>query len=113
MKNKTNKQDRDKKIQEMQILEQSLQQILMQKQAFQMEISETEAALKELDNSGEDVYKVIGQLMLKADKKEIKKELETKQKLLKTRIDNLDKQEQEFSKKLEKIRNEIIGSDKE
>jgi prefoldin beta subunit len=105
--------DRDKKIQEMQILEQSLQQILMQKQAFQMELAETEAALKELDNSGDEAYKVIGQLMLKSDKKEIKKELDNKHKLLKTRADSLDKQEEEFSKKLEKIRDEVIGSDKE
>jgi chaperonin cofactor prefoldin len=34
-------QERNQKIQEMQILEQSLQQILMQKQSFQMELSET------------------------------------------------------------------------
>jgi len=103
--------DRDKKIQEMQILEQSLQQILMQKQAFQMEISETQAALKELDNSGDEAYKVIGQLMLKADKKEIKKELENKYKLLKKRADTLDEQEEEFSKKLEEIRDEVLGND--
>ena len=105
--------ERDKKIQEMQILEQSLQQILMQKQAFQMEISETQAALKELDNSGEEAYKVIGQLMLRADKKEIKKELDNKYKLLKKRADTLDKQEEEFSKKLEEIRDEVLGNDKE
>jgi len=95
----------------MQILEQSLQQILMQKQAFQMEISETQAALKELDNSGDEAYKVIGQLMLKADKKEIKKELENKYKLLKKRADTLDEQEEEFSKKLEEIRDEVLGND--
>jgi prefoldin beta subunit len=112
MAEKNKEQERNQKIQEMQILEQSAQQILMQKQAFQMELSETESALKELDNSGDDAYKVIGQLMLKADKNEIKKELENKQKLLKKRTDALDKQEQEFSEKLEKIREEIIGSDK-
>ena len=105
-------EDRDKKIQEMQILEQSLQQILMQKQAFQMELSETQSALKELDDSGEEAYKVIGQLMLKTDKKVIKEELMNKEKLLKTRTDTLDKQEEEFSEKLEKIRDEIIGSGK-
>jgi len=105
--------EKTKKIQEMQILEQSMQQILMQKQAFQMELSETDAALKELDNSGDEAYKVIGQLMLKSDKKSIKEELENKHKLLKTRADALDKQEEEFSKKLEVIRDEVIGSNKE
>jgi prefoldin beta subunit len=103
---------KQQKIQEMQILEQSMQQIIMQKQAFQMELSETEAALKELDNSGDEAYKVIGQLMLKSDKNKIKEELGTKQKLLKTRAETLDKQEEEFSKKLEQIRDEVLGSDK-
>ena len=105
-------EDKNKKIQEMQILEQSLQQILMQKQAFQMELSETQAALKELDNSGDEAYKVIGQLMLKTDKKKIKEELENKEKLLKTRTDSFDKQEEEFSKKLEKIRDDVLGNEK-
>lgn len=105
-------EDKNKKIQEMQILEQSMQQILMQKQAFQMELSETQAALKELDNSGDEAYKVIGQLMLKTDKNKIKEELITKEKLLKTRTDSLDKQEEEFSKKLETIRDEVLNSEK-
>ena len=106
-------EDRAKKIQEMQILEQSMQQIIMQKQAFQMELSETEAALNELENSGDEAYKVIGQLMLRSDKKKIKEELENKHKLMKTRADALDKQEEEFSKKLEVIRDEVVGNDKE
>ena len=37
------------KIQEMQMLEQTLQNLLMQKQAFQMEFTETESALKEVE----------------------------------------------------------------
>ena len=48
----------DSKIQEIQFLEQNLQNLLMQKQAFQMELSETQAALKELENSGEEVFKI-------------------------------------------------------
>ncbi len=103
-------QQRNQKIQEMQILEQSLQQILMQKQAFQMELSETQAALKEIDTSGDEAYKVIGQLMLKSNKEDLKKEMQNKEQLLKKRADSLDKQEQEFSEKLEKIRDEVIGS---
>ena len=73
------------KLQEMQFLEQNLQSLMMQKQAFQMELSETKAALKELDNSGDDVFKLVGQLMLKTDKKKMKEELITKEKLLEKR----------------------------
>ena len=66
------------KLQEMQFLEQNLQSLMMQKQAFQMELSETKAALKELDNYGEDVFKIVGQLMLKKDKTKMKEELNNK-----------------------------------
>ena len=45
--------EQNKKIQEMQILEQNLQNFLLQKQAFQMELSETQSALKEIENSGD------------------------------------------------------------
>ena len=72
--------DKDKKIQEMQILEQNLQSLLLQKQAFQMELSETQSALKEIENSGEEVFKIIGQLMIKTDKSKIKQELLNKEK---------------------------------
>ena len=55
----------NEKIQQMQFMEQNLQSILMQKQAFQMEISETTSALNEVEKSKDDVYKIVGQLMIK------------------------------------------------
>ena len=42
----------NQKIQEMQMLEQNLQNLLLQKQAFQMELSETESALQAIADSG-------------------------------------------------------------
>jgi prefoldin beta subunit len=105
--------DRDKKIQEMQILEQSVHQIIMQKQAFQMELSETQAALKELEKADDEVFKIIGQLMIKAKKSEIKDELLSKEKILKLRTENLSKQEETLSKKMEEIRDKILDTDKE
>jgi len=71
---------REKSIQQLQILEQNLQNILLQKQAFQIEFRETQAALKELEKSGEEVFKIIGQLMIKTDKKDVKEELVNKKK---------------------------------
>jgi len=98
------------KIQEMQILEQTLQNILLQKQAFEMELAETNAALKEIEKSGDEVYKVIGQLMIKKKKKEVEEELKDKEKILGVRLKNLDKQEKDLSEKSEKIREELISS---
>src|SRR3989339_891705 len=78
--------EQDRKIREIQMLEQNFQNLLMQKQAFQMELSENKAALEEIEHSGDDVYKIIGQLMIKSDKTKVKKELESKEKILGLRI---------------------------
>lgn len=98
----------DKKIHEMQILEQNLQNLLLQKQAFQMELSETTSALEEIEKSTDDVFKIIGQLMIKSDKKKIKDELINKEKILELRTKSLEKQEEYLSKQIDKIREEVI-----
>ena len=102
-------QDKDKKIQEIQILEQNLQNLLLQKQAFQMEISETIAAKREIEMAGEDVFKIIGQLMIKSDKSRIKDELSNKEKLLDLRIKSFEKQETALIEKIDSLRKEILG----
>jgi len=96
------------KLQELQILEQNLQGILMQKQTFQIELAETRGALEELEKSGEDVYKIIGQLMLKSDKSKMKSELEEKKKMLELRLKTLENQEKSTTERLEKLRGEIM-----
>ena len=99
--------DQDK-IQEMQILDQNVQNLFLQKQSFQIEISETQSALKEIENSGDEIFKMIGQLMIKSDKAKIKEELLNKEKFLDLRIKSIEKQESYLTEKLEKLREEII-----
>ena len=98
------------KIQEMQMLEQNLQNLLLQKQAFQMEASETDAAIEEIKKSGDKVFKVIGQLMIQAEKDTIQKELEEKKKIIDVRLKTLEKQEVNFSEKIEELREEFMKS---
>jgi len=98
----------DNSMQEMQILEQNLQNILMQKQAFQMEFSETQSSLKEIKDAKDDVFKIVGQLMIKSDKKKILEELTNKEKIIDLRIKSLERQEKDFSEKLTKIRDEFL-----
>jgi prefoldin beta subunit len=99
---------KENKIQEMQILEQNLQNLLLQKQAFQMEFSETQSALKEIERSGDETFKVIGQLMIKTDKKSVKEELSNKEKILDLRIKSLEKQESSLTEKLESLQKEVV-----
>ena len=98
----------EKKIQEMQILEQTLQNMLLQKQAFQMELSETNSALEEINSSGEDVFRIIGQLMVKTYKKKMLDELANKEKILNLRIKTIDKQESSMMERVEGLKQEIL-----
>jgi len=101
------KENKEEKIQEMQILEQNLHNLMLQKQAFQLEISETKAAKKEVGTSKE-VFKLIGQLMIKADGEKVKEELSNKEKLLDLRIKSIEKQESSLSEKMDFLRKEIF-----
>lgn len=98
----------EQKLQEMHLLEQNVQNLLMQKQAFQMELSETESALKEIENSSEDVFKIVGQLMIKSEKTKVLDELKNKKKLLDLRIGSIDKQEASLTEKLSEIREDLM-----
>ena len=100
----------NQKLQEMQMLEQNLQNLLLQKQAFQMELSETQSALKEIEKSGEEVFKIIGQLMIKTDKAKINQELLNKEKVFNLRIKTIEKQEASLTEQLEKTREEVMKS---
>ncbi len=97
----------ESKIQEMRIIEQNLQNFLLQKQAFNIELIETQEACKEIEKSGDEVFKIIGQLMIKTDKSKIKEELKNKEKILELRLKTLEKQENSLAEKLEKLRKEL------
>ena len=103
-----NQENRERKIQEMQILEQNLQSLLFQKQAFQMELSETQSALSVIEKSGEDVFKIIGQLMIKTEKGKVREELENKKKLLDLRTKSIEKQETSLAEKLDELRKQVL-----
>ena len=98
----------DDKIQQIQFMEQNIQNLFMQKQAFQMELSESESAIKEIENSDEEIFKIIGQLMIKTDKQKTKEELSNKEKILKLRIKTIEKQEDSLTEKMENLRKEVI-----
>lgn len=94
---------------QLQMIEQSLQSMMMQKQAFQMELVEVDNALSELKKlKQEDVFKIIGTLMIKSTKQEIMPELEKKQGLLNIRLKAIERQENELKEKLLKNREELL-----
>ena len=105
--------EQEQKIQEMQILEQNLQNLLLQKQTFQMESAENKSALEEIQKSDDEVFRIIGQLMLKTDKNKILEELFNKEKILDLRLKSIEKQESSIIERLESLKEEFMNKDKE
>jgi len=98
-----------RQIQELQILEQNLQNILMQKQALDLELSEIENASEEIKKSDEEVYKLVGQIMVKSKKADIQKEMSERKDILLLRTKSLDNQEKELGKKAEELREKVLN----
>ncbi|MDP2925161.1 MAG: prefoldin subunit beta [Nanoarchaeota archaeon] len=96
------------KIQELQGYEQNLHGLLMQKQAFQMELSESENALSEISSSKDDVFKLVGSIMIKASKENVIKEINTRKDLLMLRLKSIEKQESELTKQMEELRDDVM-----
>ncbi len=80
----------------LQQLQQTLQSVLAQKQQLELELSETEQALSELEKLDENaiIYKSIGSLLVKAEKNTVSAELTERKELLNTRVSVLGKQEE-------------------
>lgn len=96
-------------IRELQMLEQNLQNILMQKQAFQLELSEVENALEELTKNNGEVFKISGNIMIKSSKENVLKDLKQKKDLISLRLKSLDSQEKNLSATSENLRKKVLA----
>ena len=96
----------EQKIAQLQMHEQSLQNILLQKQQFQSQSIEIESALKELETTKE-AYKIVGNIMVASKKEDLKKDLESKKETVNLRIKTLEKQENQIKEKAKKLQEDI------
>ena len=96
-------------ITKMQQSQQNLQSILAQKQQVDMENTESERALEELQKASENdqVFKYAGSILIKSDKKTLIEELEEKKELSKTQITVLSKQEERIKASLQEQEKKI------
>lgn len=99
--------DTEKKISQLQMLEQGLQNFNLQKQQLQSKFVELESAIGELDKT--DIsYKIVGNIMVKTEKSKLKNELETTKKNTLIRIEALEKQENSMRDKAKKLQGEVM-----
>jgi prefoldin beta subunit len=108
--------DLNKKIEELQLIETHLRNFLAQRQTLQMELNEIENAYEEVEKGKGDMYKIVAGVMIKSDKEELKKELGEKKKLIKARIESIEKQEKILDKESNDLRKDIndrVGKEKD
>jgi len=98
---------REQKVKDLQMTEQNVQNLSLQKQTSQVELNEINNALAEIEKTDDEIYKILGGIMIKTDKSALKKELGEKKKLLELRIQAIEKQEKLVSEKAKKLRSEI------
>jgi len=80
----------------LQQLQQTLQGVLTQKQQLELELTEVEQALSELEKLADTavIYKSVGSLLVKSEKAKVTTELNERKELLNMRINVLGKQEE-------------------
>ena len=102
----------EQKINQLQLFEQGLQNILAQKQQFQMQLVEIESALGELEKSSE-AYKIEGNIMVASNREDLKADLKSKKEVLDLRLKTLERQENQIREKAEKLQAEVLKKIKE
>jgi len=93
----------------LQQLQQTLQSILVQKQQVELELTEIEQALGELQKLTDDavIYKAIGSLLVKSERAKVTSDLNERKELLNMRASVLGKQEERLRGQLKDLQTKL------
>jgi prefoldin beta subunit len=97
------------RLMRLQQLQQTLQTILQQKPQVDMEASEIDQTLAELQKTADDavIYKTAGSLLVKADKAKVTAELNERKDLLATRQTVMARQEERMRTQLKDLQTQL------
>jgi len=93
----------------LQQLQQTLQGVLTQKQQLELELTEVEQALSELEKLTDTavIYKSVGSLLVKSEKAKVTTELNEQKELLNMRINVLGKQEERLRTQVKDLQEKL------
>lgn len=93
----------------LQQLQQTLQVVVTQKQQLEIELSEAEKALSELEKITDSipVYKSVGSILLRTERQGLMSELKEKKELVNTRVTVLGKQEERTRERLKELQDRL------
>jgi len=97
------------RLMRLQQIQQTLQTVLQQKQQVDMEATEIDQTLKELEKTADDavIYKTAGSLLIKADKAKVVAELTDRKDLLATRQTVMGRQEERMRTQLKDLQAQL------
>jgi len=96
------------KIRKLQLLEQELSHLSVQKQQLSIQLKEINDALSDLGDS-EKSYKIIGNVVVSADGDELIKELNSKKESVSLRISSIEKQESVIKDKFSEAQKDVVS----
>lgn len=102
----------EQKINQLQLLEQNLQNLALQRQQFQSQLIEVENALNELETTNQ-AYKIVSNIMVLTNIDELKKELQQRKEMIDIRIKNLEKQEEKLRAKAKELQKDVLSAMKD
>ena len=93
----------------LQQLQQTFQAVISQKRQLELELNGGENALEELDKITDDalVYKSVGSLLIKVEKKKIVEDLKENKELLNARISLLGRQQKRVEERIKELQSNI------
>ncbi|MDP8012547.1 MAG: prefoldin subunit [Nanoarchaeota archaeon] len=94
---------------EYETVRQQMQASLSQKQAVQLQFNEIKRTIEEVEKSGEndDLYELVGQVLVKKKKSEILEGLKDKKDILEFRLNSLNKSIEADTKRLQELQKTI------
>jgi prefoldin beta subunit len=89
--------------------QQQAQVLISQRQQLEVLLRETEHAAEELTKMSDDavVYKSVGPILIRADKKELQKSLEEQRETLDLRVKTLERQAERAVQRLQEMRDKL------
>ena len=97
------------KLEELQGLQETAQNVAVQKQETESSLSDAEAALDELENIDEEttMYRNVGELLVETDYESAQEDLEDKVNSLEIRLETLEKQEDRVQQQFESLQEDL------
>ncbi|MBI2445533.1 prefoldin subunit [Candidatus Micrarchaeota archaeon] len=100
-------EDVQKIVNEYSTLQQQLQLLLAQRQQFEMQLKEIDAASSELDKSAGAVYRAVGGVMVLREKESVKSDLAKEKQELAGRVEFIDRQEKKMTERFTAARKKL------